>query len=360
MTLGHKVVLALHLAAKLGVECAPLYGFTPDKTMAQFGRFVGGFDLFLWAGATGLSDYPAAAVALLETALRAGVRCALWSVGMNSELNPAFFKAGGKRLTLLKILSFCCGNTLDFPRFYEWFISHRMRRRIGRVLKKCVFVSVRDPESARELVRCGYKDAVVGADPALLLKTGTQEIFHRQRGIRAIGVGISAQRPVRDREAIVGLLNRFLEEKSTRLIFIPMNPRADGELMRSIRDQLDRRNQTLIAENVTDPEAVQALAGECDLVFSSRLHLLILAANAGTPVIGVARGSKVANFLNNFGLSPVCSVDKFNPEGLFCEVERLSDRDNAAAFRKRCAEVCKELLQRLAEAEAAFRKAVTG
>ena len=56
------------------------------------------------------------------------------------------------------------------------------------------------------------------------------------------------------------------------------------------------------------PEAVMEAAAECDVVLSSRLHLLILAANAGTPGIGIARGSKLANWLSNFGEDVVGSV----------------------------------------------------
>ena len=50
----------------------------------------------------------------------------------------------------------------------------------------------------------------------------------------------------------------------------------------------------------TTPEAVAEAAARCDAVLSSRLHLLILAANVGTPILGIARGSKLANWLANF------------------------------------------------------------
>ena len=58
----------------------------------------------------------------------------------------------------------------------------------------------------------------------------------------------------------------------------------------------------------TTPEAVVEAAAECDVVLSSRLHLLILAANAGTPGLGIARGSKLANWLSNFNQTVVGSV----------------------------------------------------
>lgn len=56
------------------------------------------------------------------------------------------------------------------------------------------------------------------------------------------------------------------------------------------------------------PEAVCEAAAGCRAVLSSRLHLLILAANVGTPVFGIARGSKLANWLANFGRTVEGSV----------------------------------------------------
>ena len=47
------------------------------------------------------------------------------------------------------------------------------------------------------------------------------------------------------------------------------------------------------------PEAVCEAAAGCGAVLSSRLHLLILAANVGTPVFGISRGEKIANWLVN-------------------------------------------------------------
>ena len=72
---------------------------------------------------------------------------------------------------------------------------------------------------------------------------------------------------------------------------IPMNPKTDRSL-------LERLEVACISG--TTPEAVAEAAAHCDVVLSSRLHLLILAANVGTPILGIARGSKLANWLANF------------------------------------------------------------
>ena len=74
---------------------------------------------------------------------------------------------------------------------------------------------------------------------------------------------------------------------------------------------------------------------------SSRLHLLILGANAGTPGIGIERGSKIANWLANFGDTPVGSVDNCD----FAEIARRIE----AVLRRPDAEVHAEVRQIMAE-----------
>jgi polysaccharide pyruvyl transferase WcaK-like protein len=78
-----------------------------------------------------------------------------------------------------------------------------------------------------------------------------------------------------------------------------MNPKTDRALMEGLGVECIKG---------TTPEAVMEAAAKCDVVLSSRLHLLILAANAGTPGLGIARGSKLANWLSNFGECVVGSV----------------------------------------------------
>ncbi|MBQ8124244.1 MAG: polysaccharide pyruvyl transferase family protein, partial [Kiritimatiellae bacterium] len=99
-----------------------------------------------------------------------------------------------------------------------------------------------------------------------------------------------------------------------RVLGIPMNPKTDRALLESL-------GVTCCAGDT--PEAVQTAAAGCDVVLSSRLHLLILAANVGTPVLGIARGAKLANWLANFGRTVEGSVDD-------CDWTRVTDHVLAA------------------------------
>ena len=277
-------------AQLLGVEVVPPFGFA-GTPLDGFAAAVRGCDAYIWCGATGLSDYPDVALDLLEMAQREGVATFVWGVGMDDELNPVFFKAHGKRRLLL--------GCLGLVGWYERRLRARLARRIAAILPRCRGVWLRDPESAAMLATMGFAGAKVAADSAILLDESTN---HEPRATnhepRTLGLCISTQRQVADLAGLKGLLSD-VRSAGWKIVGIPMNPKTDRAL-------LGKLGVECIPGST--PEAVMAAAAECDVVLSSRLHLLILAANAGTPGLGIARGSKLANWLANFGRSVEGSV----------------------------------------------------
>ena len=277
-------------AQLLGVEVVPPFGFL-DVGFERFAAVARRHDAYVWCGATGLSDYPDVALDLLEMAQREGVATFVWGVGMDDELNPVFFRAHGKRRLLLQ-----CLGLVDW---YERRLRARLARRIAAILPRCRGVWLRDPESAAMLATMGFAGAKVAADSAILLDESTN---HEPRTTnhepRTLGLCISTQRQVVDLAGLQGLLSD-VRSAGWKIVGIPMNPKTDRAL-------LGKLGVECIPGST--PEAVMAAAAECDVVLSSRLHLLILAANAGTPGLGIARGSKLANWLANFGRSVEGSV----------------------------------------------------
>ena len=272
-------------AGRLGVGTVPAFGFA-GTPMDGFAVAVRRHDAYVWCGATGLSDYPDVGLGLLEVAQGAGVPTYVWGVGMDDELNPVFFRAhGGRRLLL---------SCLWLVGWYETRLRTGLARRVSRVLSRCRGVWLRDPESAAVLAKTGFPGAKVAADTAILLRMeSTLPNLHSQ-----LGLCISTQRQVAD----LGGLKRMIaavRASGAKVVGIPMNPKTDRALMESIGVEC--------IEGDT-PEAVCEAAARCNVVLSSRLHLLILAANVGTPILGIARGSKLANWLANFGRTVEGSV----------------------------------------------------
>ena len=300
-------------AAKLGVNVVPVFGFL-DVGFCGFADEVRRHDAYVWCGATGLSDYPHVALELLEIAQREGVPTFVWGVGMDDELNPVFFKAAGKRRALLRLFGLVGA--------YEHFLRARLARRLARVLPRCRGVWLRDPQSAAMLASMGFPGAGVAADTAIL--AGSDRIVASPKGAPARGSGalaasptlglcISTQRQVVDLDGVRRLI-AAVRAAGARVLGIPMNIKTDRALL-----------EKLGVECIpgTTPEAVVEAAAGCDVVLSSRLHLLILAANAGTPGLGIARGSKLANWLSNFGQTVVGSVYD-------CDWDKVTDQVLAA------------------------------
>lgn len=340
-------------AGLLHVECIPLLGFA-GESIREIECAMQRYDCFVWAGATGLSDYPQVAVNLLTAAQRVGVRVVVWSVGMDSELNPAFFRVGGKKKRLFRFLSRLTGGKWDGVKWFERWLCARMKRRIAAALVGCDAVFVRDEQSQQELVACGFSHSTVSADSALLQATAPDTAIPKQvlrwcRDGELIGVCLSAQRAVQASEGLRKELDRQLDDPDKRIVFIPMNPVTDAALMAEFRAQMRNRERTLLVVDCPNPAVVQAIAMKCSVIISSRLHLLILASNVDTPVIGIGRGSKIDNFLANFGLAPAGTFDACDITHLRKELARLLERPTE--FCRKNHEIRPLMLARLRHAE---------
>ena len=295
-------------AATLGVAVVPVYGFL-DVGVQGFAAEVRRHDAYVWCGATGLSDYPHVGLGLLEIAQKAGVPTFVWGVGMDDELNPVFFKVAGKRRALLRLFG--------LVGWYERHLRARLARRLARVLPRCRGVWLRDPQSAAMLASMGFPNAGIAADTAILLSQPPNHPTAEPQNHPTLGLCISTQRQVVDLDGVRRMI-AAVRASGARILGIPMNVKTDRAL-------LEKLGVGCIPG--TTPDAVVAAAAECDVVLSSRLHLLILAANAGTPGLGIARGSKLANWLSNFGQTVVGSVYD-------CDWDKVTDQV-LAAFKDR-------------------------
>ena len=316
-------------AGRLGVNVVPVFGFL-DVGFHGFADEVRRHDAYVWCGATGLSDYPHIALELVEIAQREGVPTFVWGVGMDDELNPVFFKVAGKRRFLLSLFG--------LVGWYERRLRARLRRRIARTLPRCRGVWLRDPQSAAMLATMGFPNAGIAADSAIRLQSHEPRTTRRRP--RTLGLCISTQRQVADLDGVRRLV-AAVRAAGARVLGIPMNVKTDRALL-----------EELGVECIpgTTPEAVVEAAAECDAVLSSRLHLLILAANVGTLGLGIARGSKLANWLSNFNQAVVGSVYACDWDKVTAQVLAvLKDRGDWDAVR---ADAYVRLNDRLARARA--------
>ncbi|WP_168442713.1 polysaccharide pyruvyl transferase family protein [Pontiella desulfatans] len=344
--------------ARLGVQTVPLFGFKPPFSQQQMEDCITKADVFVWAGATGLSDYPEIPLGMLEIAHRVGTKTVVWGVGMNDKLNPYIYSIlPGKRRALLSMLSWLTLKRIDFVARREKEAEDRARAKIAAELNRCDLVVLRDPETLAAVHACGdVPRAIVGADSAELLTpadwngiTLTREARQvLESNARKIGLCISAQRQLVHEKELIDFLDR-LADRDYRIIFLPMNHSTDAPLMENLRERMRNHRHSAVVGGRRTPREILAIAGKLDLVISSRLHLLILASVLHVPIIGISRGSKVDNFLMPFGHTSAGSVDECNFDHMQSELDRLID--SREEFEEVSTAVHEMLLQRLDEAK---------
>lgn len=324
---------------KLGVKACELMGFDFPFDRGAMERRLAEHDVFLWCGATGLSDYPEIPLELVRIAKAAGRKVILWGVGMNHALNPAKYKVlPGKRRTVLLGLQFLTLGLFDAIAFTEMRRERAVRARIAKDLKQADLIVVRDAESRVELLSCGLDHEIeVGADSALILEAShwdqlplspAAKAFLSSPG-RKIAICISTASPqFKDLPGLINWLDLLVEEEQAKLLFLPMDPITDLELMSGLRSQMKRAQETFVLEGRYEPAEILGLLPRLDLVVTSRLHLLILSSVANVPFVGISCGSKVDNFLHQHGLHAPTSVAECDLAALHREVRRmLADPD---------------------------------
>ena len=147
-----------------------------------------------------------------------------------------------------------------------------------------------------------------------------------------------------------------MEDPARRVVLMPMNPVTDKRLMLKLASECRRRDRIECLESA-DPADVQACAGQCSVIVSSRLHLLILGAHAGTPGVGTERGSKITNWLAEFGETPAGTVESCDFSGVRERVERFLAQPDAVS-RAKVREVTSTMRVRLDTAAERLRLAL--
>ncbi len=349
---------------KFGLKTVPLYGFDPTVPAERLGEALDGVDYYIWAGATGLSDYPEMACTLLETAQVKGVRTVVWGVGMNNVFNPVYFTLHGKKKKLADAVKTCCGFDLE-KRWIEQRVRF-IRQRLARTLGHCCLVVLRDPKSLEVLRLCApFPDAVAGADTAILQKQCAPEAIPWNKSERELFQGasvrmavcVSEQNRIREFDRFIGWLDGMTETHPGLLVVtVPMNPKKDFSVMERLKQE-SKHPDRILPLRFLEPEEVQAVAAECSVIVSSRLHLLILGLNNLVPGVGIARGSKIEYFLSRFGLTTAGTTDALDLPHLTESVEwALTHQDE---FKQRAASVRAGLLADLEHAKTLLKQTLT-
>ncbi|MEI6074104.1 MAG: polysaccharide pyruvyl transferase family protein [Verrucomicrobiota bacterium] len=340
----------------LKVQTCPPFGFVGvPASGSEVERVIGEHDLFLWSGATGLSDYPDIPLGLLEIAQKLHKHSAVFCVGMNEELNPHLYQVRSRWRPAYDRIRQLTGGAIDIAGRLEAGRKARTYQRLRQILPRADFVVVRDVETEAVLQRVRVpakifvgSDAALGLHPSPLEKVLLPEVIRREMttpDAPRIGICLSAQDPPRNLSGFVAVLDRLIEEKNAKVFGIPINPVTDSRLVRDMLPNFKHRDRVFSVEGVSEPEDVAGLLGQMDVIVSSRLHGLILASLSNVPLIGIRRGTKIDTFLRPYGLKPAGSFKDLD----LGELERQIRQHLAAGadFRQRAAGVRAERMQGL-------------
>ncbi|SFE92282.1 polysaccharide pyruvyl transferase family protein [Alteribacillus iranensis] len=179
---------------------------------------------------------------------------------------------------------------------------------IKKLISVASSVTVRDEKSKELLKHIGVKrDVHVIFDPAFSVPvTHSHQPSKKieKVGVTAVPYFSQAYWPVPDKrkyqdyiEGMALSLDQLIQEKGVRVTFFSTKYPEDVQVTRDIFKLMETKEQVEIIEDNLMPEEIVNIAGSQDLVIGTRLHSLILAVNAATPVIGVEYHKKVKDFM---------------------------------------------------------------
>ncbi|GLC87853.1 polysaccharide pyruvyl transferase family protein [Lysinibacillus piscis] len=198
-------------------------------------------------------------------------------------------------------------------------------------------ISVRDPESKKLLESIGVKKPIeIIGDPAFTLKKERHHYADKpvKIGVSAVPFYNANYWPEGDTKKydayVTGMaknLDQVIAQHHTHITFFATKFPQDVTVTKDIQKKMQYPDQTtIIGENLV-PERLLEVAETQDIIIGTRLHSLILATDAETPIIAVSYHTKVQDFMSFVGASDRClqmqDIEK-DEQALATVVEKLS------------------------------------
>ena len=184
------------------------------------------------------------------------------------------------------------------------------RRRARKILNRVNLITLRDPASFAELKKLGINrpEAVVTADPVFAAEMRNPENAEHLLKDAGLADGekfaIFSVRKWQDSsedfdETFAAMADYVAEKHGLTPVFLPLHYPYDASLSRSIIKKM--KNRALFISGRTDIPTTLSIVDKSSFSVSVRLHMLIYAALAGAPSVGIAYDPKVAGFQESIG-----------------------------------------------------------
>ncbi|WP_456273203.1 polysaccharide pyruvyl transferase family protein [Bacillus sp. AK031] len=179
---------------------------------------------------------------------------------------------------------------------------------ISGMAKASSVIAVRDADSKALLNSIGIKKQIeVIPDPALALggkntREKTDQIT--KVGVTAVPYYSAAYWPVSDEQVYASYTNnlaRCLDEivgdHGAEITFFSTKYPQDVQVTKDILGKMMKQSSAVVIEDNLHPQQLLEISKNLDVVIGTRLHSVILAVAAGTPVIGIGYHHKVEAFM---------------------------------------------------------------
>jgi polysaccharide pyruvyl transferase CsaB len=225
-------------------------------------------------------------------------------------------------------------------------------RRLLRLLDRVQLITTRDEASADFLRRAGVRrpPLEVTADAALALPRpprGEHPLLPSAPRPR-IGWAIRPWTDGRHLEAVAQAADAAAARLGGVAVFVPMQFPDDLDASRRVVARMRRR--AVVVERRLPARELPSLFAGLDVLVGMRLHALIFAALAGTPLVGVSYDPKVDHFVRSLGVSPPLPADQLRPQDVAERVAAARPPDDGVVARlqaraRRNAELARLLLE---------------
>lgn len=186
----------------------------------------------------------------------------------------------------------------------KWFIRY--------MAKHAQNISVRDPKSQQLLKQIGVKrDVHIIGDPAFSLEIDRPGYSDAPKkvGVTAVPYYNASYWPTGNEtlynnyiDGMAKNLDRLIEEYNVDVTFFATKFPQDADVTKDIQAKMKHAENTSIIDENLKPQKILDLSATFDVLVGTRLHSLILATDAKTPIIGVSYHTKVNDFLQMAGL----------------------------------------------------------
>ncbi len=183
--------------------------------------------------------------------------------------------------------------------------SSYLRGALVRNFSRARLVTVRDPDSAEDLVAWGLHDPepIVTADPVLLLEPAPPQRVEEMLAALELPPSdyiLVALRSWPAAEGAYEAIVRWLNDLDRAVLLLPFQYNQDVAIARHIQSRL-QPGAAKVPAGPYEPCEIMGLIQAADEVLAMRLHALIMACAVGTTAAGLSYDPKVNAFCHRSG-----------------------------------------------------------